>query len=119
MYGRSVELKLYPLTGMSLGLTGAASDGKKHHFYKVQIDGQAFLWHQIRCIVTILFHVGQGLEKPSIVQSLLDTEMVKTKKPAYEMASDIPLVLSDCCIATCRGSIAETLSRQTLRGKRA
>ena len=33
---------------------------------ELTITGLAFLWHQIRCIVTILFLVGQGNEKPQV-----------------------------------------------------
>lgn len=63
--------------------------------YSFTLYGSAFLWHQVRHMVAILFLVGQGLEPPSIVADLLD--VVKTpRKPAYEMASDAPLVLWDC-----------------------
>ena len=33
---------------------------------ELTITGLAFLWHQIRCIVTVLFLVGQGNEKPQV-----------------------------------------------------
>lgn len=63
--------------------------------YSFTLHGSAFLWHQVRHMVAILFLVGQGLESPSIVADLLD--VAKTPcKPAYEMASDAPLVLWDC-----------------------
>ena len=61
---------------------------------------------------SILFLVGKGFESPSIVDSLLlppflrssnDSDDVRglkindnVKKPQYEMASDIPLLLYDC-----------------------
>ena len=66
-----------------------------HDICHVQIEGQAFLWHQIRCIMSVLFLVGRELENPSIVRDLLD---VKTNpaKPAYDMASETALVLHDC-----------------------
>ena len=57
------------------------------------VKGRAFLWHQVRCMMSILFMVGQKLEQPSIVPWLLS---VQGGRPAYEMASDIPLVLIDC-----------------------
>mmetsp|Transcript_14241 Transcript_14241/g.39525 ORF Transcript_14241/g.39525 Transcript_14241/m.39525 type:complete len:658 (+) Transcript_14241:117-2090(+) len=60
-----------------------------------EIHGQAFLWHQIRCIVSIMFLVGRGLEEPSIVTDLLDTSKYPGK-PAYELANEIPLVLHHC-----------------------
>jgi len=63
--------------------------------YTFKLHGSAFLWHQVRCMVAILFLVGQGLEKPSIVSELLNIEK-NPGRPTYEMASDTPLVLWDC-----------------------
>ncbi|RCK65797.1 tRNA pseudouridine(38/39) synthase [Candida viswanathii] len=63
--------------------------------YCFDLKGSAFLWHQVRCMVAILFTVGQGLERPEIVTELMDTDKYPTK-PVYEMANDIPLVLYDC-----------------------
>ncbi|KAF2683097.1 pseudouridylate synthase 3 [Lentithecium fluviatile CBS 122367] len=63
--------------------------------YAFVLHGSAFLWHQVRSIVAILFLVGQGLEAPSLIPALLDTSTNPTR-PKYEMASDAPLVLWDC-----------------------
>lgn len=63
--------------------------------YTFTLHGSAFLWHQVRHMVAILFLVGQGLEPPSIVPELLDITK-NPRKPAYDMASDAPLVLWDC-----------------------
>ena len=41
---------------------------------RLKLLGQAFLWHQVRCIVAVLFLVGQGKEDVSITQELLDVE---------------------------------------------
>jgi hypothetical protein len=30
------------------------------------IKGSAFLWHQVRCMVAVLFLIGQGLESPFV-----------------------------------------------------
>lgn len=60
-----------------------------------EIQGQAFLWHQIRCIASILFMVGQGHESPSVVKELLDIE-VNPAKPSYPFAPELPLVLHKC-----------------------
>ena len=38
------------------------------------LKGQAFLWHQVRAIMAVLFLVGERKEPPSIVQELLDIE---------------------------------------------
>ncbi|KAJ5888569.1 hypothetical protein N7495_008610 [Penicillium taxi] len=62
--------------------------------YTFTLNGSAFLWHQVRHMVAVLFLVGQGLESPSIVAELLDVKK-NPRKPTYEMASDAPLVLWD------------------------
>ncbi|ETN47049.1 tRNA pseudouridine(38-40) synthase [Cyphellophora europaea CBS 101466] len=63
--------------------------------YCFSVHGSAFLWHQVRCMVAVLFLVGQGLEQPRVVDQLLDVES-NPKKAMYEMADDGPLVLWDC-----------------------
>eukprot|EP00977_Amphora_coffeiformis_P000894 scaffold190_cov171-Amphora_coffeaeformis.AAC.19 len=78
------EAKIVPLTG----------DGSDC-LYRLQIVGQAFLWHQIRCIVSILFMIGKGLEEPQVVEELLDVQK-HPGKPAYPLADEKPLVLHDC-----------------------
>ncbi|CAK3740402.1 related to pseudouridine synthase 3 [Lecanosticta acicola] len=75
------------------------SNGKEHslspRLFYFEVRGSAFLWHQVRHLVAILFLVGQGYEKPSIVDELLDIQKTPAR-PLYEMASDIPLVLWEC-----------------------
>lgn len=73
----------------------SAAKESPHDICHVQIEGQAFLWHQIRCIMSILFLVGRELERPSIVRDLLDVK-ANPAKPAYDMASETALVLHDC-----------------------
>lgn len=63
--------------------------------YCFDLKGTAFLWHQVRSMVAILFLVGQGFEEPEVILELLDIEKTP-RRPTYEMASDIPLVLYDC-----------------------
>lgn len=63
--------------------------------YYFHVRGSAFLWHQIRHMVAILFLVGQGLERPSLVSELLDTDKSPCR-PSYVMADEVPLVLWDC-----------------------
>ncbi|KAL3428175.1 tRNA pseudouridine synthase A [Phlyctema vagabunda] len=63
--------------------------------YTFDLHGSAFLWHQVRHMVAVLFLVGQGLEAPSIVSELLDAKKHPCR-PLYEMATDTPLVLWDC-----------------------
>lgn len=63
--------------------------------YSFTLHGSAFLWHQVRHMVAILFLAGQGLESPHIVSQLLDVEK-HPRRPKYEMADDTPLVLWNC-----------------------
>lgn len=67
--------------------------------YTFNVHGSAFLWHQVRNLVAVIFLVGQGLEPPSIVSDLLDIEKTPTR-PKFEMATDAPLVLWDCIFPT-------------------
>ncbi|KAG6360609.1 hypothetical protein INS49_011673 [Diaporthe citri] len=63
--------------------------------YYFHVRGSAFLWHQIRCMVAVLFLVGQGLEDPGVVAELLDPDR-HPRRPNYVLADDRPLVLWDC-----------------------
>lgn len=63
--------------------------------YEIVICGYAFLWHQVRCMVAVLFLVGEKKEKPDIISQLLNTEKYPAK-PQYDMASELPLILYDC-----------------------
>ncbi|KAJ4384971.1 pseudouridine synthase deg1 [Didymella sp. IMI 355093] len=71
----------------------SAPDAPK--MYCFTLHGSAFLWHQVRSLVAILFLLGQRLESPDLVTQLLDMAANPTR-PKYEMASDAPLVLWDC-----------------------
>lgn len=73
-------------------LNGTGPYPKVYYFH---VRGSAFLWHQIRHMVAILFLVGQRLESPSVVSELLDTEK-NPARPHYVMADEVPLVLWDC-----------------------
>jgi len=59
---------------------------------RLTIKSKAFLWHQIRCIVAVLFMIGEGLEEADVIDQLLDIE-TNPCRPAYSMASDLPLNL--------------------------
>ncbi|XP_013175986.1 PREDICTED: tRNA pseudouridine(38/39) synthase [Papilio xuthus] len=63
--------------------------------YCLQIEGNAFLWHQIRCIMGLLLLIGNGKEEPDIMSKLLDVEN-NPRKPQYNMALDLPLNLFHC-----------------------
>lgn len=59
------------------------------------LRGFAFLWHQVRCMVAVLFLIGKGKEPPEIITQLLDIQE-NPQKPAYDLASEAPLLLYDC-----------------------
>nr|XP_048332312.1 tRNA pseudouridine(38/39) synthase isoform X1 [Ziziphus jujuba var. spinosa] len=66
-----------------------------NQLWAFEIKGSAFLWHQVRCMVAVLFLIGQGFESPDVIDALLDTTKTP-RKPQYIMASEIPLVLQSC-----------------------
>ena len=74
---------------------GISQDQIYPKVYCFKVRGSAFLYHQIRHMVAILFLVGQGLEKPTVVRDLLDVQ-TNPRKPNYTTADDAPLVLWDC-----------------------
>lgn len=79
----------------STATTASSSSVAGPKMYSFTLHGSAFLWHQVRSIIALLFLIGQGLEAPSLITNLLDIESNPTR-PKYEMASDAPLVLWDC-----------------------
>jgi tRNA pseudouridine38/39 synthase len=60
----------------------------------VTIKGSAFLWHQVRCMMSIIFSIGKGLEDLNIIDEMYNIESGKIFN--YEIASDLPLILSNC-----------------------
>lgn len=88
----------HPAFAQSVGAKnqmGGQGDMSIPKIYTFDVNGSAFLWHQVRHLVAALFLVGQGFEPPSIISDLLDMEKYPTR-PKYEMATDAPLVLWDC-----------------------
>lgn len=77
-------------------ITSTSHDSTLDSLYVLEVDGKAFLWHQIRCIVTILLLIGEGKEKPTLINDLLNIDLFP-QKPQYALASELPLVLYDCC----------------------
>ena len=63
--------------------------------YRSIIKGSAFLWHQVRMMMQMLFLIGKTAEEPEVIDLLLDTEKVP-KKPNFELAPAENLLLSDC-----------------------
>jgi len=77
----------------AVGAGGAAGSYPKVYCFKVR--GTAFLWHQIRNMVSVLFSIAQRLETPDLVSQLLDVQ-TNPRRPVYVMADETPLVLWDC-----------------------
>ena len=84
---------------------------------EIEVNGNAFLWHQIRCIVAVLLAVGEGLEDESLVSDLLDIENMP-RKPLYALADPSGLVLYDCVFDIDPPFSVEEC-KETLRGHRA
>ncbi|CAP70777.1 uncharacterized protein PODANS_3_8390 [Podospora anserina S mat+] len=92
---RIFECDIEEVEGQDLGVVNFWGGEKKGKVYYFHVRGSAFLWHQIRHMVAIVFNVGQGLERPEVVRELLDVER-NGRKPGYIMAEEVPLVLWDC-----------------------
>ncbi len=82
-------------TGLSSTTPKAAALSERHSMWYFEIVGQAFLWHQVRCMAAVLFRVGRGVEAPSITQQLLDVSAVP-QKPQFAMAHQEALCLYFC-----------------------
>ncbi|TDG41590.1 hypothetical protein AWZ03_011984 [Drosophila navojoa] len=70
-------------------------EGSGYIMYYLEIKANAFLWHQIRCIMAVLLLVGQKHEQPSIITKLLDVGS-NPCKPQYTPAIGLPLNLFHC-----------------------
>jgi tRNA pseudouridine38/39 synthase len=92
----------------------AADGGSDTQLCVFDLVGSAFLYHQVRHIMAVLFLVGTGLEQPSIISALLnvspqqpqpqpsdsDSQLpLVDRKPEYQMADALPLMLWDCAYA--------------------
>jgi len=89
-------------------------DSESGRMYVFDLVGSAFLYHQVRHIVGVLFLIGSGLEPVSIITVLMNvregaeplhpedvaagktTYAVMDRKPEYQMADALPLMLWDC-----------------------
>jgi tRNA pseudouridine38/39 synthase len=120
---RVLKAVVRPDSGQSLAeYEQLDSDSQSNqNFYVFELVGSAFLWHQVRHIMSVLFHVGHGFEDPEIVTRLLHTGYpcddsatdcdaqakfscsteqglaapVKSK-PLYQMGAALPLQLYRC-----------------------
>lgn len=74
--------------------------------FKYVIRGTAFLYHQVRCTMAVLFLVGQGKADLDDVRYLLET-LDEEWRPTFQMASEIPLVLVECGFDKVQFSVAQ------------
>jgi tRNA pseudouridine38/39 synthase len=73
-------------------------------FYMFSCRGSAFLYHQIRCIMAILFRIGCGIEPVELIEAMLaivnstNSSSISICGPLinYEIASGVPLTLREC-----------------------
>ncbi|PNF21236.1 tRNA pseudouridine(38/39) synthase [Cryptotermes secundus] len=72
-----------------------ADTASAYDMCELTLVGQAYLWHQVRCIMGILLLIGQGKEKIEVMKQLLDIES-HPMKPQYCLASHVPLNLFHC-----------------------
>lgn len=85
------------------------------HMCVFDLVGTAFLYNQVRHIMAVIFLVGAGLEPPSVMTALLNTDSAFPErpsdkneplpeavscKPEYQMADPLPLVLWECSYKT-------------------
>ena len=78
----------------SIDLTTAEAPISSEKLYVLTLSGRGFLYHQVRCMMGVLYRIGRGLDPPSIIEKYYDISLVQ--KPSYEMASEFPLILWDC-----------------------
>ncbi|KAI0567210.1 Pseudouridine synthase I TruA [Gracilaria domingensis] len=73
----------------------------EYTIYYIFVKGQAFLWHQVRCMAAVLFDIGMRNENPNVIKRLLDDARTNdgsfsNGRPQYRMASPTPLLLYEC-----------------------
>ncbi|KAG5351326.1 hypothetical protein C0989_006960 [Termitomyces sp. Mn162] len=100
----SKQITMFKRKVLSAEIDPISIDAEGNGDYVLNLVGTAFLYHQVRNIMAVLFMVGHGQEDPSVVTSLMNveegsepgaTEVVDTK-PQYQMADALPLMLWDC-----------------------
>lgn len=89
-------------TILSAGVTwveggGGTGPQDPFHLCQFEVTGQAFLYHQVRCMMAVLFLIGQGMESPDVIDELLDVEK-NPQKPQYRYGK-----LGKTCWAASRG----------------
>jgi len=70
--------------------------GKEEDFTYLEVKAESFLWHQVRCIATALFQVGEGEKDETFITSLLEGKVQRALQPAP--AEGLILWETDCGI---------------------
>jgi len=83
------------LSGRKLNLTDppATLSAQDSDVLILEICGSGFLYHQVRCIASLLLHVGGGLEDPGVVATLLDVSSFPAP-PDYPIAPPEQLIFT-------------------------
>lgn len=91
-----ISVRLEPVKTIGNSIQDCSSEPScQYSFYQMIIVGQAFLYHQIRCIMSIIFLIGNRKESPEVLRDLLDINKCPSK-PNYNPAAALPLCLFDC-----------------------
>lgn len=64
------------------------------------VKGRAFLWHQVRCMVSVLFFIGQGKERPRIQRSPLTVSLAFCSCSLTQLVMQSLLLICLICLAT-------------------
>ncbi|EGF80727.1 hypothetical protein BATDEDRAFT_3084, partial [Batrachochytrium dendrobatidis JAM81] len=90
-------------TIMECDIVPVPVDGAPDRFHVLVVKGRAFLWHQVRNMMALLFLIGRGMEMPDMISDMLDLtkHAPAAGRPFYEMAPDGPLVLVECAYPPC------------------
>ncbi|KAJ6835445.1 tRNA pseudouridine(38/39) synthase isoform X2 [Iris pallida] len=91
----AVNVKNYKRQITNFTISSCYQRSDADELWAMTIRGSAFLWHQVRCMVAVLFMIGQGLESPNVLDELLDIKKTP-RKPQYIMAPELPLILCFC-----------------------
>ncbi|XP_078433973.1 pseudouridine synthase family protein isoform X2 [Wolffia australiana] len=89
------NVKNYVREILSFDISPCCERSGYDELWAMTIKGSAFLWHQVRFMVAVVFMIGQGQESSNVIDSLLDITKVP-RKPQYNMAPELPLVLRYC-----------------------
>ena len=57
---------------LSVKIEDIDQNADAYSMHRLTLVGQAFLWHQVRCILAVLFLIGEGKEQPSVISELFD-----------------------------------------------